>query len=528
MADDQPEEVRIDWQDLGKPIDRPSGKAYKVVVNREPIPIVLLPGIMGTRLRQTGGAQKKVWDPDAEFFMFRTHGTVLATARKKQLKLLGANGFYDPDMLKVDENDDEHNKACFGDTVGVGTPVLVRGSPHYKEYRPRYPNAAARGWGGVAWGKYSPVILGLENRVWPDLIRTCFTLPVYVFGYDWRGSCKVAGTLLASRVKKIKDENPGCKKVILITHSMGGLVARSACAASLESDVMAVLHTVQPVTGAPAAYWRMKAGFERSGVIGHVTAWVLGADGLEVTALLGHMPGGLQLLPTMTHQDNDGHAGWLTFRPVNGNPVQLPRTGDPYGEIYRNETDPYRLVLWKEYLAGDRQASADARDSAWADFLKQLAISESFHRDLGVYQHAKSWHFYGQGRTTIDAVSLTESTVDVTPIVDNVNGVYYDPTPEVTERGSFAYPGPPRSENGTTVASYYQMSDPSGDGDGTVPRSSGSILTTSGAPGIPLPGSGHDSCFVDNDLVASTRLADNISHVIEGLCLAKIDAEKRW
>jgi hypothetical protein len=72
------------------------------------------------------------------------------------------------------------------------------------------------------------------------------------------------------------------------------------------------------------------------------------------------------------------------------------------------------------------------------------------------------------------------------------------------------------------------MSQPAGDGDSTVPRSSGSILTAGGAPGIPLPGSGHDTCFKDNDLVASTALASNLTRIIEGLCLAKIDAEKRW
>src|SRR5439155_4638547 len=74
-------------------------------------------------------------------------------------------------------------------------------------------------------------------------------------------SAQMAGEKLKARVAKIKAENPRCKKVILVTHSMGGLVARSACSGGLAGDVLAVVHTVQPVTGAPAAYWRMKSGF---------------------------------------------------------------------------------------------------------------------------------------------------------------------------------------------------------------------------------------------------------------------------
>jgi hypothetical protein len=515
-SDDQPEEIHVDWQDLEKPLDCPSGKAYKIIVNREPIPIIILPGIMGTRLRQSRDKNLKIWDPDDSGFMLKSYGTVMTNALDKMNAILGPKRVYDPSYLKVDEADDKHNKKFDG--------------------KARYPNPAARGWGGVVWDAYQNVILGLENRTWPAMINVCFKLPVYAVGYDWRGSAKVAGQKLADRIRQIKSDNPGCKKVILITHSMGGLVARSACNAGLESDVMGSIYTVQPVTGAPAAYWRMKAGFERgrgdtaiAWAKSYPTAWVLGADGLEVTGLLGHMPGGLQLLPSMSYEDNSNHPGWLIYQPPGGGAaIRVPRSGDPYGEIYRDETSPWRLILWKQYLTGNRGASEDQCGSAWADFLKCLGDAEAFHRGLGVYQHPKSWHFYGQGRMTADSVTMTESTIDATIVVDNVNGVYYDPTPSTAESGSFSYAGPSRDENGATVASYYQMSDPDGDGDSTVPRSSGSILVGAGAPGVPLANSGHDSCFKDNDLVGSTDLATNIGRIIEDLCLDKINAEKRW
>jgi hypothetical protein len=502
------EEVHVDWKDIEKPVKYPTGKTYVVIVDRESIPIILVPGIMGTRLRQSGGKRLKVWDPDAGGFMFDNYGRSSADGARKQTTLLGSGGIYDKGFVVVDEADDKHNQKFFGK---------------------RYPYGAGRGWGGVVWdGTYEPVIRGLQDRKWPLPIRTCFDLPVYAFGYDWRGSVKDAGQDLSDRVKKIKSDNPRCKKVILLTHSMGGLVARSACSAGLESDVMAVIHTVQPATGAPAAYWRMKAGWERAGfnpVKRWVVPWVLGADGLEVTALLCHIPGGLQMLPTMTHESNDGHPGWLVYNPDGAAPIRVPRTGDPYGEIYRNESDPWRLVLWKEYLTGKREASPAEIGSAWSDFLKCLDKAETFHRNLGLYQHPKSWHFFGVGRDTVDTVTITQTIKDVTPSFVPHAG-YHSPMPELQERGSFSYAEPPTTDaNGRLMTRFYEMSDRDGDGDSTVVRSSGRVLTIGGAPGIPLPKSGHDSCFDDNDLVGSPDLSNNISNIIESLCNDKISAE---
>ena len=99
--------------------------------------------------------------------------------------------------------------------------------------------------------------------------------------------------------------------------------------------------------------------------------------------------------------------------------------------------------------------------------------------------------------------------------------------PELRERGSFSYADPPTTDaNGRLMTRAYRMSDRDGDGDSTVVRSSGRVLAIGGAPGIPLPKSGHDSCFDDNDLVASPDLSNNISNIIESLCTDKINAEK--
>ena len=89
------EEVHVDWKDLEKPVNYPSGKTYVIIIDREPIPIILVPGIMGTRLRQSGVPGDKVWDPDDGYFMLSTYGTSSADGARKQTTLLGSRGIYD-------------------------------------------------------------------------------------------------------------------------------------------------------------------------------------------------------------------------------------------------------------------------------------------------------------------------------------------------------------------------------------------------------------------------------------------------
>src|SRR5205823_14044804 len=123
-----------------------------------------------------------------------------------------------------------------------------------------------------------------------------------------------SGKKLAVRIKEIITEASEitglCEKVILITHSMGGLVARWASEkAGAKASILGIIHGVQPVTGAAAAYWRIKAGFEGTGP----TSRVLGHSAHEVTPILGNIPGGLQLLPNKLYETNGQAKSWLTF-----------------------------------------------------------------------------------------------------------------------------------------------------------------------------------------------------------------------
>jgi PGAP1-like protein len=83
-----------------------------------------------------------------------------------------------------------------------------------------------------------------------DLLkRSKFWMPVYAVGYNWLASNSVAAERLQGEINRITQHyNQGqfsCKQVVLVTHSMGGLVAR-ACAQlpGMAETIVGVVHGV--------------------------------------------------------------------------------------------------------------------------------------------------------------------------------------------------------------------------------------------------------------------------------------------
>lgn len=241
--------IDIKWWELFSPIPGiqvGEGLSNQLVIEQECIPIVFVHGIMAGRLRNKNG--DKVWDPDDALFMVDRYGKFNVTAKKRKALLVGAS--FDKDYLQVIEDDVEHNKK-FAD--------------------PEDPTRAERGWGGASWSSYGAFLNVLQARddsgdvgaLWDEPVRHCFQFPVHVFGYNWTASNRDGGKALAQYIDAVIQKYQGmglmCEKVILITHSMGGLVARSACKLhGAEGKVLGVVHGVQPAMGAPAAYWRIK------------------------------------------------------------------------------------------------------------------------------------------------------------------------------------------------------------------------------------------------------------------------------
>jgi pimeloyl-ACP methyl ester carboxylesterase len=460
----------IQWYEVDRNIRgletdvEPQIAEHEIRVQRETIPLIFIPGIMGTRLRLAGtngtgdgadGLPNMRWDPGSSSFMFWNYSGTSAEHRKDMI--VGAS--FSSDFLEVANSD----------PIGDGFIGIM------DDYRAFLRTLRGRDWGPL-------------NKI--------FEFPVYASGYNWTDDNEHAGQLLAQRIQDIIQEAQSvtglCEKVILITHSMGGLVARAASElAGARDSILGIIHGVQPATGAAAAYWRIKAGFEGFGM----TSRVLGNSGPNVTAILGNIPGGLELLPTKRHRTNAGDRAWLTIT-ENGRVTRALPNSNPYAEIYRvpavvrpahgqrPSTNTYwglvdpALLTPGQTSAAQPSADASARDNdsladaspvvrPWPQYLRMLAIAESFHDNLGAAAHPRTFCFHGTTHHTADVIELRIES----------NWVRNDPYPTRGFRGFFTNTG------GHDMQAVLQ--DPAGGGDGTVPIFSASSLDD---PGRPAPG----------------------------------------
>jgi len=174
--------------------------------------------------------------------------------------------------------------------------------------------------------------------------------------------------------------------VIVVTHSMGGLVGRALIHPDFGNaqDVVAgIVHGAMPAVGAAAAYKRIRMGFEGSGVMGYVFKKVVGDTGPKVTAVLANAPGGLQLLPSERYG-----TGWLKAKVGEQEVLSLPKA-DPYEEIYTVQDKWYRLIT-PEWVnpAGLETSGPDAVDN-------NLLDAQTFHQGIGKLYHDLTYLSYG-------------------------------------------------------------------------------------------------------------------------------------
>jgi pimeloyl-ACP methyl ester carboxylesterase len=220
------------------------------------------------------------------------------------------------------------------------------------------------------------------------LKRSKFSFPVYAFGYNWLASNNIAAEDLKGRIEKVIDENNigaiKCNQVILITHSMGGLVAR-ACSQlpGMLKKIVGIVHGVMPATGAAVAYRRCKVGMMDEDL---VAGLVIGSSGKEVTAVFAQSPGALQLLPS-----EDYGSKWLEVLAPNGNSVLSLPLSDPYEEIYLKK-DKWWGLIREEWLS-----PVEGMPIRWEQFTKNVLAARDFHRKISKHYHHNTYVFYGGG-----------------------------------------------------------------------------------------------------------------------------------
>ena len=456
------------------------------------VPVIFVPGVMGSNLKGRGAADGVKWRLDSELSM----ATWFGRGPKERKRVLT------PTTMEVDDRG----------TIPPGT------QQHSEELQRRH-------WGEVGAMSYAAFLVWLENalndyddphagervKLMRDALQAMigeqplshdevglsyrYRFPVHACGYNWLASNADSAKRLGRRIDEIlaryRRERKMCEKVILITHSMGGLVARYCSEVLVDEDkkpyrhkILGIVHGVMPAIGAAAVYRRFKSGTEGD----YIPSEVLGNDAAEMTAVLSSAPGPLQLLPTPEYGN-----GWLKIRD-GSKEISLPVNGDPYTEIYAVRGKWWSMcdeqLINPLNTARDpqkRQAKLAADWEAFADLVS--AGVKSFHKKIAGQYHPSTHAFFGShtdNRSYGNVVwSSARGTVDATLFrdrpMDSLNARQLTQDELRTQKRET----PEIKQARTVQATYtdggwfphtqrtYLISEPDEPGDGTVPHRSG-------------------------------------------------------
>lgn len=84
---------------------------------------------------------------------------------------------------------------------------------------------------------------------------------LFLFPYDWRQDLTTAADQLGRKVDQVLNQT-GASQVILVSHSMGGLVARDFVVRAGAAKVKATISLATPWLGAPMAYRALEYGWD--------------------------------------------------------------------------------------------------------------------------------------------------------------------------------------------------------------------------------------------------------------------------
>lgn len=418
------------------------------------VPVIVVPGIMGTNLRAKRAPRPKspvhekntkvapggvVWRPPNSM-----KEGLSASDQWKDVSAADRQRLFDGPTLEVDD----------------GGAVMLQDAAYGNLLTAA--EARARGWGEVHADSYGALLDALEIRLnhtfepdykgngsvprkhWQDVMACAPAqwglrdfepltqahlkkhaeryFPVYAVGYNWLDDCEQSSQRLERRILEIIAFWTGvkrqCEQVILVTHSMGGLVAR-ACAKRIPDKIAGVIHGVMPALGAPAAYRRLACGTESAspdnGPLDNLAAarlaLILGETTEKTTPVLATSPGALQLLPNHLYPgpwlhvrvmtgvatppaSSGGHTNGAGHAPAARDCLHLPdaRSPNPY-DLYRDMSPWYRLI--NPALADPAGIFAEKKGGVEKAIRAAVDTAEKFHRVLGDYYHPNTYAFYG-------------------------------------------------------------------------------------------------------------------------------------
>jgi pimeloyl-ACP methyl ester carboxylesterase len=487
------------------------------------IPVIFVPGVMGSNLIQKDAKAKDAikWRMDGALsageWALPTRG---AKFRRKYLTPTAMTLDTAGEIPKgTQQTDEELRRRGWGEVgnLSYGTWLV------WLENALNDFDAAKGGERDQLIGQLMGTLTGDEPLI-KDAVALSYRyrFPVHASGYNWLASNGDSAILLAKRIDDIieryRKEKKKCEKVIIVTHSMGGLVTRY-CSEVLakNANIFGVVHGVMPAIGAAAVYRRMKSGTEDPtgflNVAGAATAAALGNDAAEMTAVLSAAPGPLQLLPTPEYGNN-----WLKIRDGKTE-YSLPKGSDPYSEIYTVRGQWWSMC--EDQLVNPLNIERDPKkkqavvNQDWAAFDKIISNKvKPFHEDIKGQYHPNTFAFIGssddkkaygtvtwQGdggswmRGSRPADVLGAKQVEVDRTTDGYSGLHETRDVMAPLGGS----GFTKNER-----QLYTISQPDEPGDGTVPHRSG-IAPKDRVKSMAQFNAGHEPAFKEGPDLARIR-----------------------
>lgn len=514
------------------------------------IPVIFVPGIMGTNLRMRSDA------PLPEHHPLAAGAAAWRPPNSSVGGLREANKWgrrppdqrqtiLHPDMLEVDDTGELDSSGC---------------SLEHKVMR-------ERGWGEIHGDSYGMLLYELQSHLdmtfrlnalkqrevrdhWKCVMQcdpwkqwgvrdvqpitvaelekyAAYQYPLYAVGYNWLQSCALSAQRLERRIGEIiawwQARRHECEKVILVTHSMGGLVAR-ACAKRIPGRIAGIIHGVMPALGAPVVYRRIACGAESCAASGmsisslyekyraQKIAEIIGQTTDETTPVMAASPGALELLPNQLYP-----RPWMHIR-VMRRPygeretaydyLHLPSSENPYN-FYRDTQSWYRLInpaladpagLYQNRSGGARKIIGDA-----------IGAAEKFHTELADYYHEHSYAFFGNDKEHLSFGKIRWTAQE--PAAANValswSNVRAARFVEHTEDGARVV------EVEGSYRLRFQPEPQDAPGDDTVPAQSGAGPAGEVAQVFPTRGYCHQNSFEDSNMVLLTRHL--IVKIVQGL-----------
>lgn len=428
------------WNKLQFQPESLHAKAKCVLPPTKIIPVIFLPGIMGSNLKSLGGKFKEnypIWRGDSEIKVYIDWAKLKGPQRRELL---------DPETTVVDDRGEINSK--------IYSLITDDGQG---EYGALFPTRKARGWGEVLNFSYGNSLSVLQAALvddWQKAVTRCtagksaisqnakkngivrqlcnkqlgteekiedvlteeeaayfsrFLYPLHVFGYNWLEDNAVSAAKLIEYIDKVISDYQGqsghghglaVEKVILVTHSMGGFVARYASQTLNAKDkILGIVHGVIPDLGAPSAYRRMKVGGKQEGPAGIV----MGKSAKELMPVLARAAAPLQLLPAPNYTSNHYGMAWLNIEKGDNNnrDLLLPQYGDPFGEIYLNQT-----LWWRLYESDIIDKDTLVSQKNWEEYsLLMRNKVRRFISKLGdIDYHPTTYAFYGNTQSSDGAV----------------------------------------------------------------------------------------------------------------------------